>query len=80
MNLRNEYDISERHACQSMQLNRSSYRYVGSKELVDETYREVVRLSQRYPYWGYRKAYELLKEKEIAISREFEKGFRVPFI
>ena len=68
--LRNEYDISERHACQAMQLNRSSYRYVASTELIDEAYREAVSLSQRYPYWGYRKVYELMKEKEIAISRE----------
>lgn len=68
--LRNEYDISERHACQAMQLNRSSYRYVGSKELIDETYQEVVRLSQRYSYWGYRKIYDLMKGNEISISRE----------
>jgi len=68
--LKNEYAISERHACQAMQLNRSSYRYVGSKELIDESYREVVSLSQRYPYWGYRKIYELMKEQQMAISRE----------
>ena len=68
--LRNEYAISERHACQAMQLNRSSYRYVASQALIDETYREVVSLSQRYPYWGYRKIYELMKAQQIAISRE----------
>ncbi len=50
--------------------NRSSYRYVASKELIDERYREVVHLSQPYAYWGYRKIYELMKEKEIGISRE----------
>ncbi len=53
-----------------MQMNRSSYRYVGSKEQIDETYREVVRLSQQYPYWGYRKIYALMKEQQIEISRE----------
>ncbi len=53
-----------------MRLNRSNYRYVGSKELIDERYREVVRLSQHYPYWGYRKIYELMNEQQIAISRE----------
>ena len=68
--LRNEYDISERHACQVMQMNRSSYRYVASTEPFDETYREVVRLSQRYAYWGYRKISDLMKEHGIAISRE----------
>ncbi len=53
-----------------MQLNRSSYRYVGSKELFDEAYRQVVSLSQRYAYWGYRNIYDLMKEKQMAISRE----------
>jgi len=67
--LRNEYEISERRACQAMQMNRSSYRYVGSQELVDERYRRVVKLSQQYPYWGYRKIYDLLRG-EVAISRE----------
>ncbi len=44
--LKTEYAISERHACQAMQLNRSSYRYVASQELIDESYREGVSLSQ----------------------------------
>ena len=68
--LRSEYDVSERRACQAMQMNRSSYRYVGSQELVDERYRRVVSLSQQYPYWGYRKIYDLLRGEELAISRE----------
>ncbi len=51
-------------------MNRSSYRYVGSQELVDERYRRVVSLSQQYPYWGYRKIYDLLRGEELAISRE----------
>jgi len=68
--LKSEYGISERHACQAMQMNRSSYRYVASKEPFDETYREVVSLSQRYSYWGYRKIYDLMKERGFAISRE----------
>jgi len=58
----NEYAISERHACQAMQITRSSYRYVGQQERVDAAYREVIRLSGgRYPYFGYRKIYELMR-------------------
>jgi len=53
--LRDEYEISERRACQAMQLNRSSYRYVGSKAQIDETHQAVVDLSDQYPYWGCRK-------------------------
>jgi putative transposase len=50
--LRNEYQISERRACQALQMNRSSYRYVGGRETVDGRYRRVVSLSREYPYWG----------------------------
>ena len=67
--LQNTYVISERRACQAMQMNRSSYRYVGGQELVNEAYQRVVNLSQQYPYWGYRKIYDLLRG-EVAISRE----------
>ena len=68
--LRNEYAVSERRACQAMQMNRSSYRYVGIEEFADERYRRVVSLSQQYPYWGYRKIYDLLRGEDVAISRE----------
>ena len=68
--LRNEYEISERRACQAMQMNRSSYRYTGKREPMDERYRRVVSLSQQYSYWGYRKIYDLMKAQGIAMSRE----------
>src|SRR5215210_6761148 len=67
--LRNAYGISERGACQAMQMNRSSYRYVG-RELIDERHRRVVSLSQRYSYWGYRKIYALLRAEALPVSRE----------
>lgn len=68
--LGNECPVSERRACQAMQMNRSSYRYEGSQELVDERYRRVVSLSQQYPYWGSRKVYALMKAEGWSISRE----------
>ena len=67
--LRNEYQVSERHACQAMQMNRSSYRYEARQEAMDERYRRVVALSQQYPYWGYRKIYDLMKG---AIRRRYK--------
>ena len=45
--LRNEYEISERQACQAMQMHRSSYRYVGQQEFVDAAYREESSPSRR---------------------------------
>ncbi|MEM7504799.1 MAG: IS3 family transposase [Pseudomonadota bacterium] len=64
------YQVSERRACQAMQLHRSSYRYEARHEAVDATHRQVVALSQRYPYWGYRKMYDLMREQGTAVSGE----------
>lgn len=67
--LRNGYAISERRARKAMQMNRSSYRYAGRQDLVDAGYREVVRSSERNPYFGYRKIYDLMRGS-WPISRE----------
>lgn len=53
-----------------MQVNRSSYRYRGQRELVDVKYRQVIDLSNRYAYWGYRKVYDLMRQQSVQISRE----------
>jgi hypothetical protein len=68
--LRNAYATSERRACQVMELNRSSYRYISEKPVVDDGYQSVVRLSQQYPSWGYRKIYDLMKGEGHRSSRE----------
>ena len=51
-------------------MNRSSYRYVGDPERVGDRYQRVLSLSAKYPYWGYRKIYDLMKAKGLSISRE----------
>jgi transposase InsO family protein len=53
-----------------MQVNRSSYRHVGNRERFDEACQQVISLSQRYPYFGYRKIYDLMRGAAIRISRE----------
>jgi len=68
--LKTEYAISERRACQAMQMNRSSYRYVGGQDLMDDAYQRVVSLSDQYRYWGYRKIFDLMKGEGQSISRE----------
>jgi hypothetical protein len=70
MYLRAAHGVSERRACQVMQIQRSSYRYVGGETFRDERYTRVVKLSQRYAYWGYRKIYDLMKAEKARISRE----------
>ena len=68
--LRNAFETSERRACQVMQMNRSSYRYIGEREPMDERYARVVGLSQQYPCWGYRKLHALMKGEGSRIGRE----------
>ena len=67
--LRSEYAVSERHACRALQLHRSTCRYQPRRESIDQALRQVVRLSGRYPCWGYRKIYELAKP-DVSVSRE----------
>jgi hypothetical protein len=40
-----------------------------ARKLVDGRYRRVVSLSQQYPYWGYRKIYDLLRDQGISRER-----------
>lgn len=51
-------------------MHRSSYRYTGHQEERDERYQRVITLSGQYPYWGYRKIYDLLRAEKRSISRE----------
>ena len=68
--LKSTYDFSERHACQVVSIHRSSYRHAGKRLAVDGTHAEVVRLSDRYPYWGYRKIYDLMDRDRYPVGRE----------
>ena len=64
------YKVGERRACQVAGIHRSSYRYQGHQEQKDLRYQRVIALSKRFPYWGYRKMYNLMKSENHPISRE----------
>jgi putative transposase len=68
--LKNEYAVSERRACAVLSVSRSSYRHLGTRSQIDEVYREVMRLSERYSYWGYRKIYDLIDRDQFPVGRE----------
>jgi len=68
--LRSEFTVSERRACQVLSIYRSSYRHEGTRLAVDAVHAEVVRLSVRYPYWGYRKIYALIDRDRYPVGRE----------
>jgi transposase InsO family protein len=67
--LKTQHGISERRACEVLDLNRSTYRYRHRRDVVDAAHQAVVRLSERYDYWGYRKIHDLLKP-DVAIGRD----------
>ena len=67
--LKNEYPVSERRACAVLSENRSSYRHQGTPSQIDDVYREVMRLSERYSYWGYRKIYDLIDRRQSPIVK-----------
>ncbi len=68
--LKNTYELSERRACVVVSMHRSSYRHDGKRLAVDATHAEVVRLSDRYPYWGYRKIYDLMDRECYPVGRD----------
>ena len=68
--LKGTYELSERKACQVMSIHRSTYRHRGIRQAVDPVTTEVVRLSERYPYWGYRKIYNLVDRDRLPVGRE----------
>ena len=68
--LKERYEISERRACQAMQMNRSSYRYAPREEAADAGFQRTVALSRERRYWGYRKIHALLRREGVSISRE----------
>lgn len=68
--LRTAFEVSERRACRVLSMHRTSYRHEGKGLAVDAIYEEVVRLSNTYPAWGYRKIYELIDRAEHPVGRE----------
>jgi putative transposase len=64
--LSGEYAISQRHACELMNIPRTSCRYERRKE--DSDLRErLVELARRYPRFGYRRLHILLQRSSGAV-------------
>jgi putative transposase len=58
--LKQEFDFSERHACELMSIPRSSYRYRSRRD--DSTLREqLIELAREKPRFGYRRLHILLR-------------------
>jgi hypothetical protein len=58
--LKQEFDFSERHACELMSIPRSSFRYCGRRD--DSRLREqLIELAREKPRFGYRRLHILLR-------------------
>ena len=68
--LEEEYQVSERKACQVLALNRNTKRRLQQARPIDDVAAKVIGLSEAKPRWGYRKVYDRLKLDGVRIGRE----------
>ena len=68
--LQTAYLISERRSCRVINLNRSTKRNKPKTNREKELRAKIHYLSQRYPRFGYRKIYDILKDQKWSVGRE----------
>ncbi len=68
--LQTTYQVSERRSCRILHLNRTTKRNKPQSNQAQKLRREIHRLSGKYPRFGYRKIYELLKAAGWQVGRE----------
>jgi len=68
--LEEEFEVSERKACQVLELNRNTKRRLQRPLPAEVIVDKVIELSEVQPRWGYRKVYDRLKLDGVCIGRE----------
>jgi putative transposase len=71
----NIFEVSQRRACKVLDFNRASTRYKAKRNNV-EIKKLIIELSYKYPRYGYRKIFHLLKAMEIKINKETIRSVR----
>lgn len=74
--LEQTHRVSERRACQVLVLHRSTKRRQSGQEQQTALRARIHALSERYPRFGYRKIFALLKAEQWAVSRETVRRLR----
>jgi putative transposase len=74
--LEQAHAVSERRACRVLSLHRSTKRRQPSQEKQGELVARIHALSDRYPRFGYRKIFALLKAEQWPVSRETVRRLR----
>ena len=65
------HKVSERRACKVVDLHRSTLRYEGStSEFEDRLVVRMTELSEKYPFYGYKKIWALLRREGWAVNRK----------
>jgi len=70
VHLQKTYSISERRACRILAFNRQTKRYQSARHPDIEIGQRIHQLSEKYPRFGYRKIFDLLKEEGFCVNRE----------
>ena len=70
------YGVSERRACRVLSLHRSTKRRQPGTDAEREVVARIHALSERYPRFGYRKIYALLKSEHWGVGRETVRRIR----
>ena len=68
--LEEEFEVSERKACQVLELNRNTKRRLQRPLPAEVIVDKVIELSEAQPRWGYRKVYDRLQLDGVCIGRE----------
>jgi len=70
LHLEQAFEVSERRACRVLGLARSTKRRSPGHRAVADVVSEIHRLSEKYPRFGYRKIYDIMKGRGWRVSRE----------
>jgi len=68
--LQKTYSISERRTCRILSLNRQTKRHPAVRQKDIELRQRIHQLSEKYPRFGYRKIFDVLKSEGFSVSRE----------
>lgn len=74
--LEQTHEVSERRACRVLSMHRSTKRRQPGQDKQVEVVARIHALSERYPRYGYRKIYVLLKGEQWPVSRETVRRLR----
>jgi putative transposase len=65
-----QYKISERVACEQINISRSTYRYKTIKKEEKEIKEKILKIAKTHPCYGYRRIFAILKRRKIFMNQK----------